>query len=625
MVVSVEGAKAFETSVWHWVPNAADTGAAGEPDPSVIPADVPHGPDEDCPYTSVVLARHLCPKDRDRVLSVILDHCDKSNIVRIATTFPSHSILESFLRTALHHQAVRSPTAWIHVPTFSTKTARDCLLCALIACGAFMSPVPAAQTMGAAMPELILAFVNALWAQNNALTRDLQVCQTYALIQHIMFWSGSKRRMEIAESTQQPLVTIIRRSGMLAVERGDDLTPPTFTDGPDELDRKWREWAQRESRIRLVHHTFVHNAQISMTQFVNPLMTCSEMDLPLPANESLWSAATPEEWRACWHASGQSSHEPSSQVSASGFVRQALLDAHCGQAYAEQRRPRSALAPAYAIYGLWDSIWTYSVGTTWLCWDNLQFQAAPLGLSPRQELLVKVLEDFGPQDTFPTARNIARLGQPVGLEKHPHETIILIHHMCLFLFAPLKDMPVFAGKDGALGAHRVHPRLQEWTQTPAARRSLWHATQIFRHVRLLRRAQIQNAVIVALYQASLTLWTFGIVAGAAKLKAVRSGVDDTTTLTGPRGKEFRLDGEMSSQVESFVALGTGSPTISTVRRGRDTVIPVLYSPGAMMDAAVHLCTPSPTQHSAHTAPSFTRIVTGLMEDLSKAALGVGFA
>jgi hypothetical protein len=44
--------------------------------------------------------------------------------------------------------------------------------------------------------------------RDNSRTRDLQILQTYALELQIGLWSGNKRKMEIAESHAQPLITV---------------------------------------------------------------------------------------------------------------------------------------------------------------------------------------------------------------------------------------------------------------------------------------------------------------------------------------------------------------------------------------------------------------------------------
>lgn len=47
---------------------------------------------------------------------------------------------------------------------------------------------------------------------DNTLTRSLKQQQAYALILQIGLWSGDKRRVEIAESCFQPVVTVSSRN-----------------------------------------------------------------------------------------------------------------------------------------------------------------------------------------------------------------------------------------------------------------------------------------------------------------------------------------------------------------------------------------------------------------------------
>jgi hypothetical protein len=43
---------------------------------------------------------------------------------------------------------------------------------------------------------------------DNSRTRELQLLQTFALQLSIGLWSGNKRKMELAESHSQPLITV---------------------------------------------------------------------------------------------------------------------------------------------------------------------------------------------------------------------------------------------------------------------------------------------------------------------------------------------------------------------------------------------------------------------------------
>lgn len=46
--------------------------------------------------------------------------------------------------------------------------------------------------------------------ENNCITRHLQELQAFALILHIGLWSGHKRRIEIAESFAQTIITVAK-------------------------------------------------------------------------------------------------------------------------------------------------------------------------------------------------------------------------------------------------------------------------------------------------------------------------------------------------------------------------------------------------------------------------------
>jgi len=48
--------------------------------------------------------------------------------------------------------------------------------------------------------------------KDNSLSRDIQSIQASTLLLDISFWSGSSRKMEMAESFLQPWATMIRRS-----------------------------------------------------------------------------------------------------------------------------------------------------------------------------------------------------------------------------------------------------------------------------------------------------------------------------------------------------------------------------------------------------------------------------
>ena len=107
--------------------------------------------------------------------------------------------------------------------------------------------------------------------------------RTFLLELIVGMWSGVSRKMEIAESFLQPLVTMIRRGGRLRRSTWKEIAP-SAEDAGSALEAKWQEWVHQESYLRLIYRLFELDRQSSMALLKPPLMTYSEMHLPLPSS-----------------------------------------------------------------------------------------------------------------------------------------------------------------------------------------------------------------------------------------------------------------------------------------------------------------------------------------------------
>ncbi|KAK2867899.1 hypothetical protein FQN49_003354 [Arthroderma sp. PD_2] len=61
-------------------------------------------------------------------------------------------------------------------------------------------------------------------------------------------------------------------------------------------DVKWREWAQRESVIRIAHTIFINDVQYMVYFSHHALLSVGMMKIPLPSRQSLWDAPTAAKW-----------------------------------------------------------------------------------------------------------------------------------------------------------------------------------------------------------------------------------------------------------------------------------------------------------------------------------------
>lgn len=148
----------------------------------------------------------------------------------------------------------------------------------MAAAGAVLTPDRSLRKLGFAMQEVVRNHAPTVWEADNTLVRDLEMSQAYMLQLAIGLWSGSSRKVEISESFQQPLLSMLRRGNrfkrsnyLVQVFDSEDVGPA--------LDRKWRAWIHQESFKRLVYHLLCHDAQTSMSLLTNPAISYSELDL----------------------------------------------------------------------------------------------------------------------------------------------------------------------------------------------------------------------------------------------------------------------------------------------------------------------------------------------------------
>lgn len=623
-LIAAESAKAFRASIWHWVPGPADTHLANEPDPTafspensatVLAPELPSHP-------SATASHDLGPRDRDRVLGVILDECEKTSLVRIATSFPSSQILSKLLNTGLRFHPVGSPLAWIHAPTFSVPSTRSELLCALIACGAVFSPSAPIQTFGTAVAGLLFNNILQRWILNNTATRDIELAQAYVLVQRLLLWAGSKRTMEFGEGILQPLVTILRRSGMLQ-EAHSPLQLANLNGDPAELDKLWRAWARKESIIRLAHQTFVNDIQTSMTVLVNPLLSCNEMTLPLPAPDSLWEARTAAKWLERYAL--LPSHLEAPQTLAN-LTRDSFLVLHGGGTLPQSAAmPSSPTAVALLLYSLWHSIWHCQSVVSWLRSEEFLLQSYQISITAHLNLVSRVLEQLNPSRAR-SAPLPAQAGQENPLltpqqNFEPYE--LLFHHLSLALHAPIHVFTKLAGKEGKAEGGHAFSSLREWTQSRDARKSLWHAAQLYRCARDLSPLQVRNSFVVAVYHAGLTFWAFGVIASTSSPRNLHSQPNQSSSLCQPIEEKIVLDTRLPSRLEAFIACNAGLPTLTDAQNRLQPRISVTSSPGASMRLAIQILTPTTLQHNGNDLPPFTRMVVNLMLDLVRAVQSVG--
>jgi hypothetical protein len=254
------------------------------------------------------IAERLHRVSRDRLMALVLGTCSSENVKKISSAFPSIELLDILIQFFLTSPSIDAQS-WFHLPTFSPSKISPEVLACIVAAGAVSTPDIPLRKLGFALHEASrIGQAKAFEADNSAI-REFPHLQNLLLELQIGMWSGISRKMEIAESFLQPLITMLRRGGRF--RRSTWKPTPAPIDNQDKsLEDQWREWVHQESYLRLVYHTFELDRQSSMALFKPPLISYSEMQYRAPIFFGRPRRHPPGDWRILEVLKTQSSALP---------------------------------------------------------------------------------------------------------------------------------------------------------------------------------------------------------------------------------------------------------------------------------------------------------------------------
>ncbi|KAK7514487.1 c6 zinc finger domain-containing protein [Phyllosticta citriasiana] len=499
-----------------------------------------------------VLSEHLDQSARDQLLAAILNACDTASIGRVVSSFPTTELLDDFLQCFFASYSTRADS-YIHAPTFSPNAAKSCLLGTLVASGALFTEIRALQKLGHAIQEAVrIAIIHEI-EKRNALTRELWLLQSFMLMLQNFLWAGNRRKMEVAESQQQPVYTMIRRAGRFKKSRLPPISPSPGDTG-EVLEQNWLAWIERESFRRLAFHACIYDAQSSMCVLVNPIISYGEVSIPLPEPRELWIAETAEQWKAAYLSlpPGFQDH----QFCFLDYLKDPSLLATLPHFHDTQ------FATLVILHGTWGMVWEF---------NQLQLTTrsrtgphnSSLVMTHRHEELCQILRQLrGSISSWPS-----------HVQPCP-EVQLLLELLLMYLHANMEDIQLFGGKEDQDEARRVFPGLQQWMNDSYARQAVWQASRVLLVARTFPRKTLRDFWAIAVYHASLVLWTYGVIrhaTSASKNTMMPANFAATSILDKNLGlsaqgidSDVWLEGPESSDVQRFIALGRGRPCISGI-------------------------------------------------------------
>lgn len=511
--------EAFKRSVWRYLPRSdRDFGAAEEPNLAFIHSDGNATNRSQLPTRRAIQER-LKAMTRDKIFALVLSTCNPSNVGRIAAAFPSTDLLDGLIQYFLTSPTIDA-RRWLHIPTFSPSKLSPEILALYIAAGAVSTPDVPLRKLGFALHEAGRTGQARAFENDNTSIRDLESLRSLMLQLEIGLWSGMSRKMEIAESFLQPLITMVRRGGRFRSSMWKEITPSSSDNGVD-LEKLWLQWIAQESYLRLVYRVFEHDRQSSMALLKPPLISYSEMQLPLPCADKLWHAHTSTAWKDAHLSDAIATAKHPSPV-------ECLLDLDCLHRY-------ESASLAY-LYMVWGMVWEYRQMTSINTKPAMQNNSSSLVLSSRQQELTKALDDF-------------RVGSP------SKEGGLVLELMFIHLNAPLEDIQLFAGIEGQEEARRVYPFLREWVTSSSARQALWHSGQIFHLAKSLPKGRLCDFNAIAVYHAGIILWGYSFI---------KRSVSSMVNVSSAQSElPVNLDGDYDLSVRRFIRLDRGLASIQS--------------------------------------------------------------
>ncbi|KAM0346684.1 hypothetical protein ACHAPU_005397 [Fusarium lateritium] len=572
--------EAFQNSHWKFRPNAKDHAGAEEHNLSLPAVDSAYP----SPESGVALdmnTRVTCAKlegpARDRILMMVVNSCRSDHLTKAVASFPSAELLDTLLQFYLTSDVTHA-TSFIHAASLNPNEKRPELVAAMAACGAVLTSDPALSKLGYAIQECLRVAVAKHWERDNTLVRDLQLTQAFLITLEMGIWSGLPRKVEIAESFFNPVLTMMRRDGKF---KRSAYAETKFNSTHGVVSRnEWMKWVEDESFKRLAFRMLSHDANVSMALLVSPSISYAEVLLPLPRDLELWTAASTEHWSSLIASRG--SMEP--LYIADVIDDPDVLNNHVG-----------SVDTYVAILAVLSCTWT-------MCWEYLQLSSLQRSKPRRWNTLVTEMR----KDELLKLLGHVKLGLSHDVSADP-EIEMRLELTLLHLQMPFEDIQIFAGMEGPERARAVYPTVREWAKSEAARQTVYHAAQIVQIAKQSSGGSMRGPMAIILYHASLAFWVYGLLSEQAGISRALS-------------QNVYLDDGDNIALQRFKGFGQGQPCIrwrSEIAGQGEVVIGVpLSQPDKVMEAVMGVVR---NNFKGVPVPHLTEKLVQLMAELENSA------
>jgi hypothetical protein len=312
---------------------------------------------------------------------------------------------------------------------------------------------------------------------------SLAVAQSLLLLESYEKMYSSRRFHERAHIYHTSTLTILRRGiiGRSGSESPPEVHAATETSPGMATDSRtsWIRWADTEAMHRVVFAAFVTDIQHAIMFGHTADMAPHEIRLPLPCDDSLWTASTPETAR-----------QLESNLRKYGVKAVPFLDG-LKRALHGQEVPTTSFGRMIIMSGLLSVGWHLSHRETHLKWLDL---TVPSGESQEtwKQTLLKAFDTW--KDCFDAAQSTSK---SPGFNMQSAAVLYHLAHISLQTTSTSQQQArvdiigfqIFAGSRRVLGRKvsardraNIHSRMEGWACLPSTRHAVFHAFKLLHRV-----------------------------------------------------------------------------------------------------------------------------------------------
>ncbi|KAE8374198.1 hypothetical protein BDV26DRAFT_300374 [Aspergillus bertholletiae] len=190
-----------------------------------------------------------------------------------------------------------SSFAIVHQPSFRPSARSALLLLSICSIGSLFVGSAHAASQGMRVFETLNKAILASWerylsntgAETIAMIQAALIGQTFALL------SGRPKHLLVAQTLHGTLIVWARRCHMLKAEKASSSI--TLDEVSHDAEKAWMTWVKAEEQNRIAAGIRIHDLEISKLFLTDPYMRNAASELPVLAEDDLWSAPRAVDWK----------------------------------------------------------------------------------------------------------------------------------------------------------------------------------------------------------------------------------------------------------------------------------------------------------------------------------------